>query len=188
MIEIDEEVRASLTEAGIGPRYHDRTLASVPYYGDRLMMKLKEHGDGIRREGRSLIWHGVGLTEAIIMFCRGLHINGVGCLIRPLVRLRPIINNPDFRENITDIPVLVIMNGADTRRGNPLHDNVMADLEYLLTKRHDAGRATFIQLSVPEDQPIGELLNCYWSDEFMSVMEQFQRITATDLLTPGNIK
>jgi hypothetical protein len=185
-IEINEEVRASMTEAGIGPRYHDMSLLGVPEYGDRLMLKLQEHGNEIKA-GRSLVWHGVGLTESMILFCRALHVNGVGCLIRPLVRMRPIINDPDFREHVTEVPVLCIMNAQDTRRGNPLHDNVMADLEYLIGKRIDNQRATFLQLAVPEDQAIGEMPNCYWSDEMLSHMERFFRIAKSDLVAPGRI-
>ena len=184
MTEINEEVRASLTEAGIGPRYHDRTLASLPIYGDRLMLKLREHGDAIKYGGRSIVWHGVGLTESITLFCRGLHINGVGCFIRPLVRFRPIINDPEFRATVIDIPVLVILNGADTRRGNPFHENVMHDLEYLLTRRMDAGRATLIHLAVPEDVVVANIPNCYWSDEFLAVMDRYERIALSDLHTP----
>ena len=182
MIEINDEVRQSLTDAGIGKRYHDVSLNSVPLYGDGLMKLLTSRGHEVRQGTLSIAWHGVGLTESITMFCRALHVNGVGCLLRPLVRMRPIINDAEFKEQVRDIDVMVILNGQDTTRGNPLHDAVMSELEFVLRQRHDNRKATFIQLAVPEDHVITDLPNRYWSDEFLSLMNDgYARVTPSSL-------
>lgn len=186
--EITEEVRMSLTEAGIGPRLHDRGLASVPLYGEGLIAYLKAHGDAIRRDGWSVVFQGIGLTEAIQLFCRGLHINGIGCKITPLVRMRRVINEAEFRETVRDIDVLVLLNAQDTRRGNPLHDAVASEVEYLIRKRRDDKKATFLQFAVDPTEAAGELPNCYWSDEFLSFLgETFDHVKATDLMQCGTI-
>lgn len=182
MIEINEEVRASLIEAGIGKRYHDVSLTSVPVYGDALMRLLTTRGHEARQGTLNIAWHGVGLTESIIMFSRALHINGVGCLVRPLVRMRPIINDLEFKEQVNEIDVLVILNAQDTVRDCPLHPNVSAELEFLLRKRFDNDKATFLQFAIPEETMPGEVPNRYWSDEFTELVQSnFTPVTPSQL-------
>lgn len=179
------EIRASLTEAGIGKRFHDITLPDVKF-GAGMLDYLKQHGPAIRNAGHSIAFHGVGMTDAITMLARGLHINGVGCKIVPLVRLRPVINDAEFREIVNEIDVLVILNAQDRNRGNPLHNSVAAEIEYIIRKRFDARRATFMQLAVDESTAIGELPDCYWSDEMLDLMtESFDRVTPSALLARG---
>lgn len=178
--DINDEVRASLTEAGIGPIYHERGLLSDARYGAGMLKYLTANGDRIRRVGHSIMFHGVGLTEIIKLFCRGLHINGVGCFIRPLVQMRGIINDPEFREVVEEIDVLVILNAQDMNRGSPLHDSVISELEYVIQKRCEAKLATFIQMAIPETQSIDDLPNCYWSFDFLDdVTKKFDRLTPT---------
>lgn len=189
MTDINDEVRASLLEAGIGKRYHDVSLVSVPVYGEALMRLLTTRGQEARQGTLNLAWHGVGLTESIIMFSRALHINGVGCLVRPLVRMRPIINDLEFKEQVNEIDVLVILNAQDTVRDNPLHPSVMAELEYLLRKRFDNDKATFLQFAIPEDMIPGEVPNRYWSDEFIELVQHnFSPVTPTQLKKVTPIK
>lgn len=178
---LSNEVRMSLAEAGIGKRYHDLTLGDVKH-GAGMLEYLKQHGKEIRRGGHSIGFHGIGLTDTIIMLARGLHINGVGCKITPLVRLRGLINNPEFREQVVDADVLVVLNAQDTNRGNPLHDAVAAEVEYTIRKRHENGKAVFMQLAVDEDTAVGKLPNCYWSGEMLDFMaENLDRVTPKSL-------
>ena len=186
MTEINDEVRASLSEAGIGKAYHDRTIASVPAYGDGLKRILTMHGAEIRQRAFNAVWHGVGLTEAITLLCRGVHINGVGCMLQPLVRMRRIIIRPDFREAVDDADLLVIFNAQDTNRGNPLHDSVMSDLEDVLRKRLDNNKMTWLQFAVPEDVVVRDMPTCYWSDEFLDLVDEyFKRIIPSSIMTEG---
>lgn len=178
---LSRDIRASLSEAGIGKRYHDLSLSDVKH-GAGMLGCLKRHGAAIRSKGQSLAFHGLGMTDAIIMLARGLHINGVGCKVTPLVRLRGVINNSEFREQVNEADVLVILNAQDTNRCNPLHDSVAAEIEYLIRKRHDDGRSVFMQLAVPEEQPVAGLPNCYWSGEMLDFMaEHFEHITPKTL-------
>lgn len=175
------EIKASLIDAGIGRRFHDLTLEDVKY-GAGMLDYLKQHGSAIRGSGHSIAFHGVGMTDAITMLARGLHINGVGCKLVPLVRLRGIINDLEFREIVNEIDVLVILNAQDSNRGNPLHNSVAAEVEYVIRKRFDARRATFMQLAVDENVAIGELQDCYWGDEMLDLMsESFDRVTPSAL-------
>ena len=189
MTEITDEVRLSLTEAGIGKKFHDKTLADDQVYGDGMRAFLKTNGDAIRRDGKSVWFHGIGLTDTIKLFCRGLHIHGVGCKIVPLVHMRRIINNAEFRETVTDIDVLVILAGQDARVCNPLHPNVMADVEELIRDRFERERATFIHFAIdPTVNPV-ELDNCYWSAEFMEmVLEGWEELRPNAIKALGKIK
>lgn len=177
---LSNEVRMSLAEAGIGKRYHDLTLGDVRH-GAGMLEYLKTNGKAIRA-GQGVAFHGIGMTDAIIMLARGLHINGVGCKVTPLVRMRGLINNAEFREQVVDADVLVVLNAQDTNRGNPLHDAVAAEVEYTIRRRHENGKAVFLQLAVEEDAAIGELPNCYWTGEMLDFMaEQLDRVTPKTL-------
>lgn len=181
MTDLNEEVRASLSNAGIGKRYHDMSLSNAGPLGTGMLRWLHTNGDTVR-SGRSVVFHGEGLSEPIILLARALHVNGIGCKVTPLVRMRRVINDPQFREDIDDIDVLVILNAQDTVRCNPLHDSVAAEVEYLIRERHDNMKATILQIAVPEDQPPAGLANAYWTSEFWHLAsENFESVTATDL-------
>lgn len=182
MSELNDEIRASLSEAGIGKRFHDMSIVDVPH-GPAMLGYLRTHGRGFKT-GHSVAFQGIGLTDAITMLARALHINGTGCKVLPLVRLRGIINNPELREAIDDADVLVVMNAQDTNRGNPLHDAVSAEVEYLLRKRIDNKQSIILQFAVPEDAQVSALPNCYWSDELLSALDttrRFEHVTLTKL-------
>jgi hypothetical protein len=75
------------------------------------------------------------------------------------------------------------MNAQDRHRGNPLHDAVAAEVEYVLRQRYDSGRSTFLQVAfTPRDK--GEDRS-YWSDEFWSLAERFERVTMQGLIDLG---
>ena len=187
MIELNDEVRASLLEAGIGKRFHDLSLNDVEH-GKGMLAYLTQHGKAFR-SGRSVAFHGVGATDAILMLARALHVNGIGCRVVPLVRLRQFISSPEFREAVDDADVLVILNAQDTRRGNPLHDSVAAEVEYQIRRRVENNRAVIMQLAVPEDQSIASMDNCYWSDEMLALMDMhFDKVTLGRLKQMGETK
>jgi hypothetical protein len=121
----------------------------------------------------------VGLTDVITLLARGLHINGVGCRITPLVRMRRVINDMDFLEAVREIDCLVIMNAQDRHRSNPLHPNVAAEVEYLIRQRYDSGRATFLQVAFTGDGGEGD--QSYWSDEFWDLVSGWERVNVAGL-------
>jgi hypothetical protein len=177
---LSSEVRLSLFEAGIGRRYHDLMLGDVKH-GAGMLEYLKRRGKAIR-QGQGVAFHGIGMTDAIIMLARGLHINGVGCKVVPLVRMRGLINDPEFREQVMDADVLVVLNAQDTNRGNPLHDSVAAEVEYTIRRRHENGKAIFLQLAIEEDTAMAEMPNCYWTGEMIEfISEHLERVTPTGL-------
>lgn len=182
-VEINDEVRLSLSEAGIGKRYHDMTLADLGKTGDGMMEVLRRYGPTIRAGQTSLVFEGPGTTEPITMLARGLHINRVGCRVVPLVRMRRIINDPDFREAVNEIDCLVLLNAQDRHRGNPLHDAVAAEVEYTLRTRYDNRKATILQVAFMGEQSTND--ESYWSDEFWDMVSRFERITPEQLIEWG---
>lgn len=165
MTKVSDNVAWSLTNAGIGKKYHDRTLETVPKYGKGLFKFLTDHGDAIR-DGTGVIFSGTNLHDGILLFCRGLHINGVGCKILPLVHMRRAIMDPELAEEISDAHVLVIMPAQNSTHGCPISDSFIQETEYLIRKRHANDQSTFLHMGVRDGVDWRGLNNCYWSDEF----------------------
>lgn len=180
MIEINAEIAASLTEAGIGKRFHNLTLDSAGELGKGAKAWLAKHGAGLRAGTTSAVFEGTGLTDTITLLARGLHIHGVGCKIVPLVRMRKVINDSEFREAVNEIDCLIVMNAQDRHRCNPLHDSVAAEVEYLLRQRYDSGRSTFLQVAFRGDGAAGD--RSYWSDEFWELTRRFETVTTQSLI------
>ena len=189
MNKLTDEVRLSLTEAGIGKIYHDKRLASDEEYGAGMSAYLKANGTAIRKGEKSVWFHGIGLIPTIKLFCRGLHINGVGCKIVPLVHMRKIINNPEFKELVEEIDVLVITGCADAKQGCPLHPNVMAAVEDLIRDRAEDNKSTFMVFGIDPGTDPRSLDNRYWSDQFMNtVVEEFEELRPNTIIALGKSK
>lgn len=176
---VTPEVAESLREAGIGKRYHDMALADAGKEGVGLLEWLLYHGEGVKAGTTSVLFEGTGMTDLIMLLARGLHINGVGCKIVPLARMRQVIQSAEFRETVNEIDCLVILNAQDRHRGNPLHDSVAAEVEYLIRQRYDNRRSTFLQAAfsgagTSEDRS-------YWSDEFWELVGKFEKVTMNAL-------
>jgi len=180
MTDLTDEVRASLIEAGIGKRLHDMRLADVQH-GQEMLAYLNAKG-ALIRGGQCVAFQGVGLTDAITMLARALHINGVGCKVTPLVRLRNVIRDAEFREVIDEVDALFILNAQDTTRSNPLHDSVAAEIEYVIRRRLNNRKATIMQLAVPSDVELHSLPNVYWTEEMIdTIRDQFDLVTLDKL-------
>ena len=171
---VSPEVAASLLEAGIGKRFHDMTLPDAGKEGVGLLEWLKYHGDGIRAGTTSVVFEGTGMIELITLLARGLHINGVGCKIVPLVRMRQVIQSAEFRETINECDCLVILNAQDRHRSNPLHDSVAAEVEYLIRQRYDNRRSTFLHAAFVGAGTTDD--RSYWSDEFWELVSKFETV------------
>lgn len=171
MIDLNRDVRLSLSDAGIGTRFHETTLTSLGQEGETLRTWLADRGGEQIKAGQTLVFTGVGTTDLITVFARGLHLSGLGCRLVPLVRMRKVITTPALYEEIKqDIPVLVVLNAQDTRRECPLHPSSMAEVEYIVRERHAARKATILQMAIPESTDLSSLPNLYWSDEFLDFL------------------
>lgn len=171
MIELSRDVRASLTDAGIGSRFHDTTLAALGSEGEALLRWLSERGGEQIKGGQTVVFTGIGTTDLITVLARGLHLSGFGCRLMPLVRMRKVITTPSLYEEIRDdIAVLVILNAQDTRRECPLHPSSIAEVEYIVRERHAARKTTILQMAIPETSDLPTLPNLYWSDEFLDFL------------------
>ena len=165
MTDLTPDMRASLTEAGILPRFHDVTLADFGVPGLGLLKWLQINGDKIKLAGRSILFHGVGMSDPIIMLNRALHLNGVGCKVVPLVRMAKVLKTPELKEELDDTHVLTILSAQDPKKGCPLYDSTMAEVEVLVRNRFDRKQSTFIHAAVPAEMDYNGP-NSYWTDEF----------------------
>lgn len=165
MTELSEAVKWSLTNAGIGKRFHDSTLADDKVYGEGLKKFLTDHGEDIRA-GQSVVFQGVHLYEGVMLLARGLHIHGVGCRVLPLVHMRKVIMDPDLREEVDDCQVLMLMQAQTDNRGAPLSDSFMDETEYFIRKRFEEDKSTILLIEVPVTMDWRTLKNCYWSAGF----------------------
>lgn len=171
MIELSPDVRASLTDAGIGTRYHSMTLASLGAPGDAIKAWLADRGGEQFRGGSTVVFTGVGSTDLITVLARGLHLSGLGCRVMPLVRVRRLLTSPVLYEEVMqDTQVLVILNAQDTRRECPLYPSSMAEVEYIVRERHAMRKSTILQMAIPESTELSILPNLYWSDEFLDFL------------------
>lgn len=182
MTKVTPEIAVSLEEAGIGKRYHNMTSDALGAVGEGLRVWLARNSTALRGGTASTVFTGVGTTDVITLLARGLHLNGVGCKITPLVRMRRILNDSEFRETVTEIDCLIVMNAQDRHRCNPLHDSVAAEVEFLLRQRYDSNRMTILQTAFTGANPDDR---SYWSDEFWELVNQFDHLDIDTLTKLG---
>lgn len=184
-VEINDEVRLSLTEAGIGKAYHFKTLDDLGAAGRGALEWMKRNSEALRRGTWSAVFDGTGTTDVLKLMARGMHINGIGCRVLPLVRMRRVVNDAEFREMCHEIDCLVLLNAQDRHRSNPLHPAVAAEVEYLIRERHEANKLTFVQVAFSGE---AEGHDSYWSDEFWDMLGGWDRVTPEDLIEGGRSK
>lgn len=158
---LEDHVRKSLTDAGIGSTLHDKSLADAGPEGLGLLDWLKsEGGSAIKQEGRNVILEGFSRTPAKLL-ARGLHINGVGVRV---LNLTSFVNIRKYGgekwEDILDCRSLFIL-PAQTERPCPLTPWQMEDVEYFLKRRMDQCKS--VVLCMDKKQPVEP----WWSDGFI---------------------
>jgi hypothetical protein len=180
--ERDKEIAYSLRDAGIGTRYHDLRLDDFKLPGAWLKDWMLNHAEQIKG-GASAVFHGLGLTDLIITMARGLHVNGVGVRVVPLGRMGLYLKSPDKLEELNDdVRALFIMNCADSRKGCPLYDRTMADVEWLIRQRFDEHKNTFLHFSVDDTEKALYKVGGYWSDEMLHFIQlHFDILRASDM-------
>ncbi len=129
-IGLTDDVRWSLTNAGIGTVYHDKKLSEFPDLGPGMFEWLKVHGDRVKqRKLVGIAFTGLNLTPVLNMLARTLHLNGVGTKVLPLVRMRRYVMDEEFREEVDDTPVL-FLTPAMTELPCPLTPSMLAEVEH----------------------------------------------------------
>lgn len=167
--EIEEGVRASLQRAGIGLVYHDMSLKDKGRDGAALIEGLfsSEARQDIRMKGRPVIFSGIradGL-ELVKLVARGYHVNGVGCRIVPLVRLRGLLNDMDEREYIDGCKVLVIQSFQTEKPDCPLTPFALAEVEAYIRNRFDNMKSVWFHCPTYMEPGQAEALT-WWNNEF----------------------
>lgn len=172
--EIEEGVRASLSRAGIGAAYHGLSLKDKGEDGKALIEGL--FSDRVRREirmeGRPVIFSGIrhdGL-ELVKLVARGYHVNGVGCRVVPLVRLRGLLANLDEREYIEGCKVLVIQNFQTEKPDCPLTPYATEEVAAYIRERLEGNQSVWLHCPTrfqegPSYLPVTSILS-WWNAEF----------------------
>ena len=163
---MEPHIRQSLTEAGIGSRYHDKKLTEIGNDGKELWNKL--HGSLRRhvKSGSFLSMEGYE-RETIMTFAKTLHINGVGVQNMAVSKLWTIMQHPSSErwENVRDAPML-ILNPAQAERDCPLVGWQMDIVEEYLLSRLEARKSLTFALSNPLSA------DGWWSAEFIRSVRQ----------------
>jgi hypothetical protein len=180
--EREKEIKQSLKDAGIGPRYHDLRLSSFGDPGTKLYEWMNSKREAIKAGG-SAVFHGLGLSDMIITMARGLHVNGVGVRVIPLARMGLWVKSPEKIEELNDeVRALFVMSCADSRKGCPLYDRTMADVEWLIRQRFDEHKSTFLHFSVDDTDKSLYKAGSYWSDEMLQFIQlHFDVLRSSDL-------
>ncbi len=161
-MEITDEIKWSLTNAGIGSIYHDKKLEEVSKLGKRLFEWIKEHGAEVK-DGKPVVFRGLGAREELMLLAKVFHINGMGVSIWPLFKVPQMLRNPEKREDVADCQILFIMPAHNAPRDCPLSAYAMEEVEYLISQRFGSKLSTFLHNAYSGGQPLPA---SYWSSDF----------------------
>lgn len=181
--ETEREIASSLTDAGIGVRFHKMKLADHGPIGVALRTWFLANTENIK-SGGSACFVGLGMTDLVTTMACALHVRGYGSFVAPLVRVGKLLGNDDFRERLSEeTRCLFIMAAQDGNKGCPLYDNRMAELEWMIRTRYDNRQSTFIVFPVDNDRADLSATAKWWSEETVYFLKQhFAVVRKTDLL------
>lgn len=161
-MEITEDIRWSLTNAGIGTLYHNVKLEDHSKLGKTLFEWIKTNGAEVKA-GKPVVFRGLGARNELMLLAKVFHINGLGVSIWPLFKVPQMLRNPEKREDVADCHILFIMPAQNAGRDCPLSSYQMEEVEHLIITRFEKGQSTFLHNAYSGGQP---LPTSYWSAEF----------------------
>lgn len=181
---IDDQVKWSLTKAGIGSRFHDASMLDEKFgkMGKAMYNWTRKNGERVVN-GQSFVFQGISFGHTLTMLARGLHINGAGVRIYPLVRMRSVLTDPELKEEMDDALALFIMPAQSGNVACPLYPQWMEETVYYVRQRIASGKAVILHAEVNDDVPWTQKAGFYWPDGFVGDLEHdFETVTARDLL------
>lgn len=170
--QIDDGVRASLTRAGIGTDYHNRSLAEAPG-GDDLVKWVTANGRTFFRTGgvAAFVGRSSRATNAMMLFARALHLSGVGVRVTNLPTLVRILDRDDTEAlaRLEEAPVLVVTRfyAPATRTDCPLTGWQSLMVEEFLTERKSNGNGLVSHVYEPFDRQTSPV---WWRPDFLEAI------------------
>ena len=153
----------SLTDAGIGKVYHDKTLSEMDHGPGLKKFLINGGGDALKNEGASLILRGYPRATTSV-FCKGLHMNGVGVRMVSLSNLVTTMRRcVEAWEDIEDCRALVIQ-PAQTESPCPLDYWQKDMVETYLTERARNGKSVILCFDAKEPEVP------WWNVDFLTTL------------------
>jgi hypothetical protein len=177
----------SLERAGIGRYHHARDVRTSRLWSRVEGMFSAERRDGVATGGLPVLFHGVepdGL-DAIKLVAKTYHLNGVGCVFVPLVRLRKMLESHETREHFSTCRVLILQNFQTAQPDPTLTPFARADVEEIVRERLDDLRSVWFHC--PTDEVVGDKVALpWWSAEFAAMLHQRSHVVRlSPLVQPG---
>lgn len=169
--QINEGIAASLTRAGIPPKYHDQSVRNLPD-GEDLADKVTGEFATHAKEGGvlAITGSGVSIRNTLIMIARGFHLQGIGCRVLPLSTLAWQLADPngddEAMDRLADIPCLAIHRfyvpqDEDDKQMTPRTRSLVEDF---LMGRSDDGKAHIVHCN--EMPPLNDPFK-WWRPDFV---------------------
>lgn len=168
----DEEIASGLITAGIGARYHRRSLAEFGEIGGTLAVWVrdKQHLSDVYAGNGWSFYGGIDSHDLLYVTARACHLTGIGVKVTTLNRLIEAILDDTVRE-LNAAPAF-FLSGFFNRDFPvcPLTPFQRMKVEDFLMHRVDENRAVFLQSS-------DQLENCtpWWSSSLLQRVAQVNR-------------
>ena len=167
MIEVSDEVRTSLSRAGIGRAYHARSLAEFPdTHPTRAFFRRISPAD--IRAGRGFVLLGANPLDydAFVLSARLLHLNGVGVGLVNMTDLIDHITRVDRDKRIERATALFVKGFYAPQRGipAPYDPREMRRVQHFLDDRLDEGYPVFLQAA----EPLTPQQPGWWREDFVA--------------------
>lgn len=171
MVELTDEVRSSLSRAGIGRIYHDRTLDSLGEAHPVATWFKRMNPVSIRSgSGFVLVGASPAAYDAFLLAARRLHLNGVGVGVVHMSDLIEHITRVDHHERIERAAALFIKGFYTPTRGQPApyEPRELRRISHFLDDRIEERVPLFLQATAPlSPQQAG-----WWSEDFIGRVQR----------------
>lgn len=169
----DEEVVDALLNAGIGKRFHKRTLNEFGEVGAMMAKGLKETTiPQSLRDGHGYTLVGKESFDLIHVFARGLLLCNIGVCVKTLGDMEDDLAVYGFLQgNLAEVSVLVIPRFAISgMKECPIPANRIFRIENMLEARMSMGLPVVLQAN--EDLERAE----WWSSDFLQLVSKFNHV------------
>lgn len=161
---LESHIAKSLSDAGIGKIYHERSLIDFDKQGVQLSDWLKAGGGTAMKSGGCLILRDFDRAP-VTMLARALHINGVGVRCLPLTAIWGTLQKPGSEkwDDLLDADAIFVM-PAQSSRDNPLSYWQRDVVEAFLLERAENMKSVVLHMTeTTKSEP-------WWTDEFMGTI------------------
>lgn len=181
------EIHRSLTEAGIGRIYHEKTLSECGDLGRGYEDWIKTAGPRLKRDGGLVVMMGQGQSAVLPVLARGFHMNGAGVRIKTLSQLYSILRTPgERREDLEEAPCLFVSPAQAGRRICPLDGWAMDTVTAYLRERVERGQITVLYWAHDREFDVDDPLWSWWDVDFLDwASETGEILRAREIMARG---